>query len=124
MCIRDSEKGVEAEAVLGRNWENFVAQFVELRGHFGLLGHVNFIYREDGRLAGAAKEERELFVERSGAGAAVDDLDDAGRVFNGDASLAQDFPGDASFVFGDDSAGVNDLEGAAFPCLLYTSRCV
>ena len=101
--------------MLGRDGENFVAQFVKLRGHFGLLRHVNFIYREDGRLAGAAKEEGEFFVERSGAGATVHNLDDAGCVFDGDASLAQNFSGDAGFVFGDDSAGVNDLKGAAFP---------
>jgi len=79
-----------------------------------LLGHVDFIYSEDGRFTGTAEEERELFVERSGAGAAVDNLDDAGCVFNRDASLAQDFSGDAGFVFGDDSAGVDYLKGAAF----------
>ncbi len=101
--------------MLGGDGENFVAQFVKLRGHFGLLRHVNFIYREDGRLAGAAKEEREFFVERSGAGAAVHNLDDAGCVFDGDTSLAQDFSGDAGFVFRDDSASVDHLKGTTLP---------
>ena len=85
------EQDIDAEAVLGGDRENFVAEFVKLRGEFGLARNVDFVYDDDGRLAGAAHEQRELLIERRGADAAVDDLHDACGVFDGDVGLAVEF---------------------------------
>ncbi len=63
--------------MLGGDGENFVAEFVELRGEFGLARDVHFIYGDDGRLSGAAHEQREFLIEWRGADTAIDDLHDA-----------------------------------------------
>ncbi len=80
-----------------------------------MLRRVHFIDGENGRLAGAAQQLREFLIERRGAGAAVNNLHDARGIFNCDAGLAQNFAGDAGFVFGNDAASVHHFEAAPFP---------
>ena len=110
------EQHVNAEPVFRGNRENFVAEFVKLRGEVdGLLRRVHFIYGENRRLARAAQQIGEFLIERRRAGAAVHHLHHARRIFNRDARLPQNFAGDSGFVFRNDSAGVHHFEAAAFP---------
>src|SRR6202041_810504 len=110
------EQHINAETVFGGDGENFVTQFVKLRSEFdGLLRRVHFINGNDGRLAGAAHKLHDFLIERRRAGAAVNNDYDAAGVINGDAGLAQNFAGDSGFILGNDSAGVHDFKGAAFP---------
>jgi len=109
------EELVDAETVFGGNGKYFVAQLVKRRGHRDLIRHVHFVDRDDWRLPGAAKQLSELRIEGHGAGAAVNDLDDAGGVANRDFCLAQNFGGDHRFVVGDDAACVHDFEQMPIP---------
>ena len=80
-----------------------------------LLVAVDFVDREEERAVGFAQQAGEFEVGAGEFGASVDDHDDGGGFVEGDAGLAVNFRRDEIFVFGQDAAGVDDAELAAFP---------
>jgi len=80
-----------------------------------LPGEVHFVDRDYRRLARAPQQLRKLGIERKGAGAAIDHLDDARCGVDGDASLAQDFAGNSGLVLRNDPARIDHLKFAPVP---------
>ena len=76
---------------------------------------VDFVDGQEERAIGFAEQAGEFEVGAGEFGASVDDHDDGGGFVERDAGLAEDFRGDEIFFFGEDAAGVDDAQVAAFP---------
>ena len=107
---------VDAAAVLGGDGEHLRdAEAVEVVDQRRLFFAVDFVDGEEQRPVGFAQQAREFEVGAGEFGASVDDHDDGGGFVEGDAGLAKDFRRDQIFFFGEDAAGVDDAQLAAFP---------
>ncbi len=110
------EEIADARAMLGRDREERLhAEAAEVFCLRQEMVGVDFVDREEDRLAGADEQARKLDVRSCQFAAAVDDHDDGLCLIEGGARLAEDLGGDEIGVIRDDAAGVDDASGAPGP---------
>ena len=80
-----------------------------------MFWRVHFIGDDYRRLTRTAKKLRQFEIERDGTGAGVRHQNHMRRILDRHMRLAKNFSGDTGFVFRDDPARVDHLEGPAFP---------
>ena len=135
VCDEGGAPTVGASAVFcGHAVENFFQEFGDAGGVLGgdgqhrldaeaakifdvalELGVVDFIDREDQRLAEALQQAGKVDVGGSKFGAGIDDHHDDVGFFERDLGLTEDFGGNEGFVVGHDAAGIDDANAFAGP---------
>src|SRR5438445_10197176 len=100
--------------MLSGDWKQFSdPQAVEFVDKSLLFLAINFVDREEQRLAAAEQQSSNIEVGRGELAAPVHHQDDGVSLFKRDFGLAEDFCRDQLFFVGFDSAGVHDAQAVS-----------